>query len=263
MDAASAIARRPGITGVVLTKNGERLFAACLSSLWFCDSLLIVDCGSTDATVAIAEKAGATVLHNAWRGFAAQFAFAASKVETEWFFILDQDERASGALGAAVAARAAAPGAFAAFSVSRRSWYFDRFMKHGGWSPDHIPRLFRTGRITFSQDAHIQYHPDGPTAHIGEGEIIHYPYTGFAHQLEKLNVYATQGAEDMRRRGKKGGVLRGVGHALARFFRIYVLKAGFRDGRAGFLAAAHGSFYAFLKYVRVLDASWGKPFDHE
>ncbi len=271
MDTEASHDSRPTLTGVVLTNDGERMLAACLSSLSFCDSILAVDCGSKDATVDIARAAGATVLHNPWQSFAAQFTFAASQVKTDWFFILDQDEKVTPELARAIRATLdqtvnaendmATP--HAAFSVGRRSWYFDRFMKHGGWSPDHILRLFKTGFVTFSQDAHIHYHPQGPKGHIAEGEIIHYPYTGFDHQLAKLNVYAEQGAEALRAKGKKGGIVRGIGHGLARFFRIYVLKAGFLDGRAGFMAAAHGSFYAFLKYARVPRASWGEPFDHQ
>ena len=255
----------PTLTGVVLTSNGQRLLEKCLSSLAFCDAILAVDCGSKDATLALCEQAGAKVLFRPWEGFASQFTFAAEQVRTGWFFILDQDEICSPALAQSIRAAIngdSAPGAPVAYSVARRSWYFDRFMKHGGWSPDHVLRVFQKGKVTFSQDAHIHYHPQGPKAHLKNGEIIHYPYTGFAHQLTKLNMYADQGAEALRASGGKGGVARGIGHGLARFFRIYILKRGFLDGRAGFLAAAHGAFYAFLKYVRVLEASWGDPFDH-
>lgn len=260
----------PTITGLVLTRDGERLIGKCLSSLSFCDAVLVVDSGSTDNTLAIAREAGARIIENPWPGFANQFTFAANNVTTDWFFILDQDECCSPELGKAILTHAAgalsadsdlAP-PLTAFSIARRSWYFDRFMKHGGWHPDHILRVFRTGFVTFSQDAHIHYHPRGETAHIRTGEVIHYPYTGFFHQMAKLNVYAEQGAEAMRSQGKPGGIIRGVGHAIARFFRIYVLKAGFLDGRAGFLAAAHGAFYAFSKYIRVLESDWGRPFDH-
>lgn len=262
---------RPTITGLVLTRDGERLIGKCLASLSFCDVILVVDSGSTDNTLSIAREAGAVIIENPWPGFANQFTFAANKITTDWFFILDQDECCSEELGQAILAHVkdahcadcdiAAP--LAAFSIARRSWYFDRFMKHGGWYPDHILRVFRTGFVTFSQDAHIHYHPQGEKDHIATGEVIHYPYTSFFHQLAKLNVYAEQGAEAMRAGGKPGGIVRGVGHAIARFFRIYIAKAGFLDGRAGFLAAAHGSFYAFCKYVRVLESDWGSPFDHK
>lgn len=264
---------RPGITGVVLTHNGERLLDQCLGSLaHFCDAILAVDSGSTDATRAICERHKARVVHREWDGFDVQFRFAQDLVDTRWFFILDQDEICPPALGDRIASAIAESDRMAdtpqdspvAFSVGRKSWYFNRFMKHGGWYPDYIPRVFRTGFVEFYQDAHIHYRPLGRKEHVGsppDAELIHYPYTGFFHQMAKLNNYAEQGAEALCAEGRKGGVLRGVGHGLARFLRIYVFKLGFLDGRAGFLAACHGSFYAFLKYVRVLDASWGRPFD--
>jgi glycosyltransferase involved in cell wall biosynthesis len=267
----SGKALRPGLTGVVLTFNGERLLDRCLRSLTFCDAVLVVDSGSTDATLSIAAAHAARLVHRAWEGFDVQFRYAQSLVETRWFFILDQDEICPEGLGRRIRAAVArlpedgdAPeDGPVAFSVGRKSWYFDRFMKHGGWHPDHILRLFRTGFVEFYQDAHIHYRPLGRSEHLGgeDEELVHFPYSGFAHQLAKLNSYAEQGALAMRGQGKKGGVLRGIGHALARFFRIYLQKRGFLDGKAGFLAACHGSFYAFLKYVRVLDASWGAPFD--
>lgn len=261
----------PTLTGLVLTRNGERLIGNSLASLSFCDAILVVDSGSEDATMDIARQAGAIVIENPWPGFAEQFTFAAARVTTDWFFILDQDEICSPELAEAIMGSVrealcahndlAAP--LTAFSVARRSWYFNRFMKHSGWYPDHILRVFRTGYVTFSQDAHIHYHPKGEAGHISTGEIIHYPYTGFDHQLAKLNVYAQQGADALRAEGKKGGILRGAAHAVARFCSIYFVKAGFLDGKAGFLAAAHGSFYAFSKYIRVLDSDWGSPFNHK
>ena len=264
---------RPGITGVVLTHNGERLLDKCLASLSFCDTILTVDSGSTDATKTIAESHSASVIYRAWDGFDVQFRYAETLVETRWFFILDQDEICPPALGELLRTAVQEADKQAdtpqdtpvAFSVGRKSWYFDRFMRHGGWYPDHILRVFRTGFVEFYQDAHIHYRPQGRQEHVGSPgkELVHYPYTGFFHQLHKLNTYAEQGADALRNEGKSGGILRGIGHGLARFFRIYLFKRGFLDGKAGFLAACHGSFYAFLKYVRVLDASWGAPFDKE
>lgn len=261
----------PGVTAVVLTMNGRRLLERCLASLAFCEHILCVDSGSSDTTKEICDAHGVEFIYNPWQGFAAQFTFAQTKVKTRWLFIVDQDEICPEALARAISAAVAEADALAdtpadactAFSVGRTSWYFDRFMKHGGWHPDHILRVFRTGEVTFSQDAHIHYHPSGRTAHVGgpNAELIHYPYTGFFHQLEKLNTYAEQGAESLRAQGRKGGVLRGILHGWARFLRIYVIKLGFLDGRAGFLAACHGSFYAFSKYVREAEASWGAPYD--
>ena len=271
--AARNASLRCGITGVVLTNNGARLLDHCLNSLSFCDEILVVDSGSTDSTFEIAAKYKAKGLYHEWRGFDVQFSYAQTLVETRWFFILDQDEICPPTLGRRIRHAVTEADECAdtpqdtpvAFSIGRKSWYFDRFMKHGGWYPDHILRVFRTGFVEFYQDAHIHYRPMGSHEYLGgpDVEIIHFPYSSFFHQLDKLNSYAEQGAEAMRAHGKRGGILRGIGHGFARFFRIYIQKRGFLDGKAGFLAACHGSFYAFLKYVRVLDATWGAPFDRQ
>ena len=262
-----------GITGLVLTSAGaERLAEQCFASLGFCDKILAVDSGSSQQAKDIIKKYGVTLVNRPWEGFASQFNFAKGIITTRWFFILDQDEICQPKLAKQI--RTAIenaennienPNTPVAFSIGRKSWYFDRFMTSSGWYPDHILRVFRTDKVEFYQDAHIHYRALGKTAHLGgqDAEIIHYPYTGFDHQMAKLNVYAQQGADSMKARGAKASIAKAIGHGLWRFCRIYFMKKGFLDGRAGFLAAAHGAIYAFLKYARVLEASWGKPFDHK
>ncbi len=259
----------PGITAVVLTMNGERLLDKCLASLRFCRKILAVDSGSSDRTEEISRNHGASFVYNAWRGFAAQFTFAQTLVNTEWFLVLDQDEICPPALAEliqkTVSSDSAGCSELNGFYLGRVSWYFDRFMRHSGAYPDFIPRLFRTGFVEFSQDAHIHYHVQGKTSRLSapDAEIIHYPYESFAHQWAKLNTYAQQGADHMLAGGKKGGIWKGIGHSLGRFLRHYVLKRGFLDGRAGFLYAMHGAMYAFSKYIRGLESDWGRPFDYE
>ena len=97
------------VTGLVLTLNGERYLARTLASLSFCDELLVVDSGSSDATVRIAEEHGARVLVNAWSGPANQFRFAFEQVRTPWVVSLDQDEWLSPELSASLQAALAAP----------------------------------------------------------------------------------------------------------------------------------------------------------
>lgn len=258
---------KPTIAGLVLTYNGERLLKESLASLDFCDAILVVDSCSKDATVSIAEAAGAVVIKRAWEGPAAQFRFALEHLDahlpTDWIVSLDQDEICTGQLRANIlAATAQAPDSLAGFRIPRRSWYYDRFLLHSGWYPDRLLRCFRRGRMRVSvSGAHYSFHPEGDTAEIS-GDILHYPYENFSQHLDKINSYAEQGAADLRARGRKGGILRGLGHGIGRFLRIYLFKAGFLDGRAGFINALHGAFYAFLKYVRVDQGSWGVPFDH-
>ena len=256
---------RPGITGLVLTYNGERLLRQCLRSLAFCDQILVVDSCSKDATRAIVREAGeeprVRFLERAWEGPGPQFVYAFGQIETEWVFSLDQDEVCTPALRRAVET-AATSRMEDGYWIARRSWYYDRFMRHSGWYPDRLLRLFRNGRMDVHvSGAHYSFHPKGTTSGL-DGDILHYPYANFSQHLEKINDYAQKGADDLVARGKTGGIIKGVGHGLGRFAKIYLIKRGFLDGRAGFINAVHGAFYAFLKYVRVDEGDWGAPFDH-
>ncbi len=257
------------ITGLVLTYNGERLLARCLDSLGFCERILVIDSFSTDRTEVIAREAGCIFVQHKWEGPAAQFAYAFELLDemgAEWVFSLDQDELCSPELRESVL-RATAEADLqqknlAGFWISRRSWYYDRFLMHSGWYPDRLLRVFRNGRMNASvSGAHYSFHPLGSAQRI-DGDILHYPYSSFREHLDKINSYAQQGADDLAARGKHGGILAGLAHGFGRFLRIYVLKKGFLDGRAGFINAAHGAFYAFLKYVRVDEGNWGSPYNH-
>ena len=253
------------ITGLVLTFNGERLLARCLQSMSFCDRIVVVDSFSTDRTEEIAHKAGCVFVQNKWEGPARQFAFSFDllrQMNTEWVFSLDQDEVCSDQLRESILTAVRTGGQMAGFWIPRRSWYYDRFLLHSGWYPDRLLRLFRLGAMNVHvSGAHYSFHPAGPTAKL-QGDILHYPYSNFREHLDKINSYAQQGADDMAAKGRKGGILPGLLHGFGRFLRIYVLKRGFLDGRAGFINAAHGAFYAFLKYVRINEGNWGFPYNH-
>jgi glycosyltransferase involved in cell wall biosynthesis len=253
----------PHIVGLILTYNGERLLERCLASLTLCDTLIVVDSCSTDATVAIAEAAGATVLTRAWEGPGPQFRFAlehirAMRPKVDWVVSLDQDEHLTDELAESIRVALAHPGEAAGFLTPRSSFYFDRFLKHSGWYPDYLLRVFRPDDMEVHvSGAHYSFRPLGPTRTLA-GDIIHYPYRNFREHLDKVNSYAQQGADSLRAKGRPGGVLAGVIHGVARFLKIYLLKLGVLDGRAGFINAVHGSFYAFLKYVRAAETGdWG------
>lgn len=254
---------KPTITGLVLTYNGERLLGKCLESLAFCDAVIVVDSFSSDATESIAREHGATFVQHPWSGALPQFEYALGLVKTDWVVSLDQDEICSEPLRDAIlAALPGAPADLCGFTPARRSWYYDRFLKHSGWYPDRLLRVFRRNGVHFTQSgAHEHIDPNGRTREL-DGDILHYPYKHFREHLDKINSYAQQGADDLAARGKKGGLALGVLHGIGRFLRIYLLKKGFLDGKAGFINAVHGAFYAFLKYVRVDEGNWGFPYNH-
>ena len=252
------------LTAHIITLNGERLFGRCLDSLAFCDRILVVDSFSNDATQCLAEKHGAIFIQNPWPGNAEQIRFGvdwlAKYAPTEWVFFLDCDEICSPELAHSIQNALASPGDRTAFSMPRRTWYFDRFLRHGGSYPDRLFRLFRPESIRIQESgAHQQFRPSGPYGDL-EGDLLHYTYANFFNQMDKLNDYAQRGARDLERKGKRGGIAAGLGHGLWRFFSMYILKRGFLDGRAGFLMATHTAFYTFLKYIRINEGTWGAPY---
>lgn len=248
------------VTGLVLTYNGARLLDECLASLSFCDTILVVDSQSTDETRDIAARHGATVLVRAWEGPGPQFRFALEQIATDWVVSLDQDEYLTEELRENILrvvrpepGRPTPGGAdgLAGCWTPRRSFYYDRFLKHSGWYPDYLLRVFRTGRMEVRvSGAHYSFHPQGPTEKLA-GDIVHHPYRNLREHLDKINAYAQAAADEMRAKGKKGGLTRAVAHGLVRFVKLYLLKLGVLDGRAGFINAVCGAFYAFQKYIRV------------
>jgi glycosyltransferase involved in cell wall biosynthesis len=246
------------VTGLVLTLNGQRLLDQCLASLDFCDELLVVDSQSTDDTEAIATARGARFLVHPWEGPLPQFRYAMENVNTAWVVSLDQDEVLDNELRESLRDMLRDPPDLAGFYVNRRSFYFDRFLKHSGWYPDWLLRVFRPRLMEVTASgAHYSFHPKAPTRRLA-GEIVHYPYQSFQEHLEKINYYAEAGGRELRERRHPGGLGHALSHGAFRFFKLYLLKLGILDGRAGFINAAAGAFYAYQKYLRAAETKpWG------
>jgi len=249
---------RESVTGLVLTYNGERLLEKCLKSLDFCDQLLVVDSESTDRTREIAEACGAHVIVRPWPGPVDQFKFALQEVKSTWVISLDQDEYLTDELRDSITSKLDKSEHVAGYYVPRSSFYFNRFMKHSGWYPDYLFRVFRSGKVEITASgAHYHFKPRGETIKL-TGDILHYPYENFRQHMEKINYYAEEGAKSLREQGKKGGLTIALLHAKMRFIKLYLLKLGFLDGKAGFYNAMAGFYYTFQKYIRVEEThDWG------
>jgi len=249
---------RETVTGLVLTYNGDRLLEKCLKSLDFCDEILVVDSDSTDSTRKIAKAHGARVIINPWPGPVKQFQLALSEVSTTWIVSLDQDEILTDELRDNIIAKLSKKERVAGYYTPRSSFYFNRFMKHSGWYPDYLFRIFRNGKMEVTASgAHYHFEPRGETIKL-TGDILHYPYESFEQHMEKINYYAEEGAKSLREKGRKGGLIQGLLHGIMRFIKLYLLKVGFLDGKAGFYNAMAGFYYTFQKYIRVEETKkWG------
>ena len=235
---------------MVITKNEAHNIEACLQSVQFADQLLVLDSGSTDGTVERAKKIGAEVIQSPdWPGFGAQKNRALALVRCAWVLSVDADERLSPELQAEIQSVLANP-QFDGYSFPRLSSYCGQNMRHSGWYPDRVTRLFKRGTARFSDD--LVHEKIIASCAIGQlnAHLLHESFTTFEAVLDKANRYSTAGAQILFNRGKKASLGKALGHGLWAFFRTYVLHFGFLDGRMGLVLAisnAEGTYYRYLK----------------
>lgn len=239
------------LTVIVITKNEAHCIGACLSSAAFADELIVLDSGSSDETVSIARALGARVESTDWPGFGPQKNRALDLARGDWVLSLDADEVVTPALRDEIRLVLAQPAADV-YEIPRLSSYLGRPMRHSGWWPDHVVRLFRRGSARFSPDlVHEKLVFEGRPARL-RAHFEHEAFTSLEEVIDKINRYSSAGAEMARRRGKRSSLGLAVLKGLAAFVRTYVIRAGFLDGREGFMLAvsnAEGTYYRQLKLM--------------
>jgi glycosyltransferase involved in cell wall biosynthesis len=239
----------PVLSAIVITRNEAANIGDCLDSLAFCDERIVVDSGSDDDTVRIAREKGARVETHAFAGYGAQKSYALSLAQGEWVLSLDADERVNEALQAEIR-HAIARGDADGYEMPRLSTFCGRAMRHSGWYPDYVLRLFRRSKSRFSDDiVHEHVICDGRVARLKE-PLLHFPVTKLEDALSRMDRYSTAGAQALIASGKSVSFMSGIAHGLYTFVRTYILRAGFLDGREGFLLAvanAEGTYYRYMK----------------
>lgn len=236
----------------IITRDEAHSIEACLRSVAWANEIVVLDSGSTDDTAAICQALGATVESTDWPGYGAQKNRALARCTSDWILSLDADERLTDELRVEIEQVLAAPGDAAGFRMPRSSSYCGRQMRHSGWWPDHVTRLFRRGLGRFSDDpVHERLIVDGPVGTL-RNPLVHEAFVDLDEVLEKVNRYSSAGARQMLVAGRKATLRSAIGHGAWTFIRTYLLRAGFLDGREGFMLAvsnAEGAYYRYLKLM--------------
>jgi glycosyltransferase involved in cell wall biosynthesis len=245
------------ISAVIIAKDEAENVEECVRSVAFCDEVLVLDSGSTDGTPDLARRAGARVVSTDWPGYVAQKNRAAGMAEHDWVLSIDADERVDDRLRAAIEAlRAAGEPAAAAFEATRHTFTLGRWIDHGGWYPEWRTRLFDRRRCRWGGiDPHDRVETEGPVARLAEGEIRHYTYRSISAHLAQIDRFTTIAAREKVARGRTASLLPMLFRPPWRFLRMYVLRRGFLDGRAGFVLAVLAAYYVFAKYAKVWEAT--------
>lgn len=248
---------------VLITLNEAHNLPRTLESVRGMGEIVVVDSGSTDATVELARDAGARVFVEPWKGFGAQKNAAIDHAEGDWVFSLDADEEVTPELRREIEALLEGEPESAAYRVPRLNHFLGRPLRHGGYWPDPKLRLFRRGAARFEErPVHETMQTAGPVGTL-RGHLVHNCYPTLEDYVEHMNRYSTAGARMLVERGRAGRswmwlVWNAVLNPAATFVYNYVFRMGFLDGRAGLLQHLNHSVYVHWKFAKAWAMARGK-----
>jgi glycosyltransferase involved in cell wall biosynthesis len=245
--------RAATISAIIISKDNERTITRCIESVGWANEIVVVDGGSTDRTVEIARTLGAVVhVRTDWPGYGMQKNRALELATGDWILSIDTDEWVTAELRSEIRSVLALPRHDAAYAMPRRSSFCGRLMRHSGWWPDYVVRLFVRKSARFNTAAvHERLVVEGSTGRL-RAPLMHEAVTDLEQMISKINTYSTASARMKHREGARVGMLTAVLHGAWTFFRMYVLRLGFLDGREGFMlavATAEGSYYRYAKLM--------------
>jgi glycosyltransferase involved in cell wall biosynthesis len=237
----------------IIACNSEATMRRCLQSVAWADEIVVVDSGSTDGTLDIAREFNAVVRQTPdFPGHGPQKNRAIDMAAGDWIFSLDSDEWITPDVRQQIEAAMANPRGHVAFMLPRRSSFCGRFMRHSGWWPDYVRRLFQRGAARFNDDqGHDRLIVSGAVGKLAS-PILHETVTSLDQLIGKMNTYSTMTARHLHERGRRASIFSALGHGAWAFFRTYVLRAGFLDGREGLMLAISNGETSYYRHCKLM-----------
>jgi glycosyltransferase involved in cell wall biosynthesis len=236
----------------IITLNEVASIGPVLDSVAFADEIIVLDSGSTDGTIELCREHGARVeIDSDWQGFGIQKNRALSFAKGEWVLSVDADEVLTPLLAQEIQTKIQNPQECVAWMIPRASSYCGHVMRHGGWWPDYVLRLFKREGARFSEDmVHERLIP--PAGQVGRlaHALQHKTYENFEEVIQKVNRYSTEGAIQALRAGKQASFHDAILHGLWTFIRTYFIRLAFLDGPHGLMLSisnAEATYYRYLK----------------
>ena len=238
------------ISFCLITLNDEANLRRCLQSCaGLADEIVVVDCGSSDGTEAIAREFGARWVHQDWLGFVGQKNIALGLAAHPWVFSIDADEEISPELQAELKQIKERNGDVGGYSMPRCVLYEGRWIRHGDWYPDRLLRLFRKQGARFvGGKVHERLELAGGRVESLRGNLFHYSFKDADDHWARCQKYARLWAETQHEAGRTCGPIAPWSHAAFRWLRGYILRGGFLDGPQGWRIAQMNAREVHLKY---------------
>ncbi|MEQ9893620.1 glycosyltransferase family 2 protein [Pectobacterium aroidearum] len=240
---------------IIITKNESELIEECLQSVSWADEVIVVDSGSTDSTVEIAHRYGAKIYqHNDWPGYGKQRQRAQSYASGDYIFFIDADERITPELRQSIKSTLLESNLDdkIVYSCARRNLFLGRFMKHSGWYPDKVLRLYANKHYQYNNNSvheSLDY-GDASVQHLS-GDLKHLTCRDFSVFQEKQLRYAVAWARERHEKGISCRYSEIFTHSIFSFLKTWLFRAGFLDGKQGLLLALVNAQYTFNKYTEL------------
>ena len=248
---------RPPISFAVISSNEETRIGKCLESVrGLVREMIVVDSGSTDHTVAIAEEAGARVIAQPWLGYRDQKQLALTSCAEQWVLMLDCDEELSPELREAIVRFFDSGDAkwFYGARFNRRTCFLGSWIRHGDWYPDTQLRLVQREYAAMAGGStHERLDVTGSVKHL-RGDLLHDSFPTLASYLAKIHPYSAAFLETQTEKGRHWSLAGNLFRPFWRFFRAYILRLGFLDGFPGFWIAYGTAFSVFYRYSLQYEA---------
>jgi glycosyltransferase involved in cell wall biosynthesis len=241
----------PKLSVTIITKNEATDISAALQSVSWADERIVVDCGSTDDTVAIATPLADKVVVHEWLGYVAQKNYATSLASHDWILSLDADERVTPELASEIQQALRQEPPYRGFRIPRVTWHLGRWIRTTDWYPDHQLRLYdRRAAQWTGRHVHEGVEVDGRVGTL-RSELQHYAYRDIAEHEETIDHYTTLAAQQMFEEGRYASALDIALQPAFAFFRNYILKRGFLDGSVGLTISRMNAHYVALKFQKL------------
>ena len=249
------------LSAIIIAKNEEKNLRLCLQSMAeiIDDVVVLVDSSSTDNTFQVASSfPNVNFEVVTWQGFAKTKTYAVSKTKYDWIFWVDADEELTDGLISEIKAFKKSSPQYACYDVARRAFFLGKWIRHSGWYPGRIKRLFNKQHVHFDEKGvHEGLIIDGAVGHL-KYDLNHYTDPNIEHYFEKYNDYTTLAAKDLAGRGRKASLSDLLLRPLFIFIKMYIFRLGFLDGLHGLILAFFSSSYVFTKYCKLWELNRNK-----
>ncbi|MFW2373045.1 MAG: glycosyltransferase family 2 protein [Gammaproteobacteria bacterium] len=242
------------ISVAIICKNEAVRIRRCLDSVSWADEIVVVDSGSTDGTLKIVREYTDKVYeYHDWKGFGNQRRIAEDKTSNDWILAIDSDEVVSQELRQEIELAIKQASDNDVFRFNRLTYFCGKFIRHSGWYPDRIVRLYNRHKFRYN-DAFVHESVNCKGANVIDlkGEFFHYTTDSLDQYIDKRNSYAKAWARRQYENGKRASRIQIVVRPLFAFVRHYILRLGILDGYHGFLISVIQMQYTFNKYNFLL-----------